>query len=355
MSSIFVPVLFLCLVSLIISIVVLGEPQVPCYFIFGDSLADAGNNNNLKTEAKVNYPPYGIDFPKGPTGRFSNGQTYVDMIAKLLGFDDFIPPYVSAKGPEITKGVNYASGSAGILDETGQHMGERFSMTKQLYYHSLIVSRLGHLFKSRAEVSNHLQKCIYTVGIGSNDFVNNYFVPESYSSSKQYSPDAFANLLAQQLAAQLTKLYKYGARKVAVVGVGPVALTPLQVKKFGLKVLEMSKDVELYNERMRPLIDDLNRNLTGASFTFLNTFGIGATQNPGIAAIGLLKPCCKVEEWNYTCIPNDKNVCSNRNTHLFFDNIHPTEGVIQLVSTRYYTAMNPNDSYPYDIKGLTMR
>jgi hypothetical protein len=54
--------------------------QVPCLFVFGDSLSDDGNNNNLVTLAKSNYPPYGIDFPKGPTGRFTNGRTIVDFI-----------------------------------------------------------------------------------------------------------------------------------------------------------------------------------------------------------------------------------------------------------------------------------
>ena len=56
------------------------QQQVPCLFVFGDSSSDAGNNNNLVTLAKSNYPPYGIDFPKGPTGRFTNGRTIVDFI-----------------------------------------------------------------------------------------------------------------------------------------------------------------------------------------------------------------------------------------------------------------------------------
>lgn len=54
-----------------------GSPGV---FIFGDSLSDSGNNNFLPTLAKSNYPPYGIDFPQGPTGRFSNGKLTVDLI-----------------------------------------------------------------------------------------------------------------------------------------------------------------------------------------------------------------------------------------------------------------------------------
>jgi hypothetical protein len=57
-----------------------GEAQVPCFFIFGDSLADSGNNNLLPTEARANYQPYGVDYPSGTTGRFSNGRTSFDII-----------------------------------------------------------------------------------------------------------------------------------------------------------------------------------------------------------------------------------------------------------------------------------
>lgn len=58
-----------------------GAQQVPCYFIFGDSLVDNGNNNQLQSLARADYLPYGIDFG-GPTGRFSNGKTTVDVIGK---------------------------------------------------------------------------------------------------------------------------------------------------------------------------------------------------------------------------------------------------------------------------------
>lgn len=59
------------------------DPQVPCLFIFGDSLVDNGNNNAIPSIARANYPPYGIDFPQGPTGRFCNGRTVVDVLGEL--------------------------------------------------------------------------------------------------------------------------------------------------------------------------------------------------------------------------------------------------------------------------------
>lgn len=64
--------------------IAMGDPIAPCYFIFGDSLVDSGNNNRLTSLARANYFPYGIDFQFGPTGRFSNGKTTVDVISNLI-------------------------------------------------------------------------------------------------------------------------------------------------------------------------------------------------------------------------------------------------------------------------------
>lgn len=58
-------------------------PQVPCLFIFGDSLVDNGNNNGILTLARADYSPYGVDFPQGATGRFTNGRTFVDILGTI--------------------------------------------------------------------------------------------------------------------------------------------------------------------------------------------------------------------------------------------------------------------------------
>ncbi|RXH71548.1 hypothetical protein DVH24_018903 [Malus domestica] len=98
-----------------------GAPQVPCYIIFGDSLSDSGNNNGILTLVKANYKPYGIDFPRGPTGRFSNGRNLVDVIGQSFGFSHYIPPFATAIGSKILNSVNYASGAAGIREESGRN------------------------------------------------------------------------------------------------------------------------------------------------------------------------------------------------------------------------------------------
>ena len=90
-------------------------------FVFGSSLVDNGNNNFLDTKAKADYLPYGIDFPHGASGRFTNGKNVVDLLGEQLKLPSLIPRFMdpATKGSRIVEGVNHASGSAGILDDTG--------------------------------------------------------------------------------------------------------------------------------------------------------------------------------------------------------------------------------------------
>lgn len=44
------------------------------------------------------------------------------LAAQLLGFQNSIPPFATTRGSNIIKGVNYASGAAGILDESGAQL-----------------------------------------------------------------------------------------------------------------------------------------------------------------------------------------------------------------------------------------
>ncbi|KAL8268292.1 hypothetical protein R6Q59_002090 [Mikania micrantha] len=188
--------------------VVNGKPQVPCYFIFGDSLVDSGNNNQLQTTVKSDYPPYGTDFSEGVTGRFTNGRTVADIIGELLGFDEYIPTYATVTDQHISQGVNYASGGSGIREETGSHMGDRISFDKQLLNHRWIVLRLFELQQNTTYTREHLSKCIYIVNTGSNDYINNYLKPTFYATSHIYTTNGhYAKILLKQYSRQLKFIF----------------------------------------------------------------------------------------------------------------------------------------------------
>ncbi|CAJ1947236.1 unnamed protein product [Sphenostylis stenocarpa] len=109
--------IFMFLVFFVVS-PICALPRAPALYVFGDSLVDGGNNNFLPTFARANFLPYGIDFPHGSTGRFTNGKTFADFIAEYLGLP-YPPPYLSPRSLNSLIGINYASGSCGILPETG--------------------------------------------------------------------------------------------------------------------------------------------------------------------------------------------------------------------------------------------
>ncbi|KAL5856704.1 hypothetical protein ACOSQ3_004162 [Xanthoceras sorbifolium] len=346
-----VPLFLKVLLSL--SSLVNGVPQVPCYFIFGASLYDNGNNNALLTTARANYPPYGVDFPGGPTGRFSNGRNTADIIAELLGFDNYVPPFATASGQDILKGVNYASGSSGIRDETGQHLGVHISMNQQLLNHQSVISRILRILGDNESASKLLSKCIYTVGVGNNDYIGNYF-SRSYRTRSMYTPEQYAAVLIQQYSQQLKTLYNYGARKVALFGVPPLGCAPGIIAMLGtngsLCVDFVNQAIQLFNDRFIPLVDELNKN-QDAKFIYLNSYQITMTPTTGFRVTNT--PCCEVGGNNtlLLCIPF-RIPCQNRTDYMYWDAVHPTEAANVMVTGRSYNARVPSDTYPIDIRRL---
>ncbi|KAK7399741.1 hypothetical protein VNO78_10930 [Psophocarpus tetragonolobus] len=339
---------------------VVGVPQVPCLFIFGDSLSDSGNNNNLRTEAKVNYLPYGIDFPGGPTGRFTNGKTAVDILTELLGFDGYIPPFANTSASDILKGVNYASGAAGILKETGTHLGEDISLGAQLQNHKVIVTQITQKLGTLLLAQQHLNKCLYYVNIGNNDFINNYFLPEHYTSSRDYTVDQYTQELVQEYSMHLKELHALGARKFALIGVSLIGCTPHEIITHGREgaicVDEENNAAILLNDKLRPVVDQFNKELPEAKFIFINSalmlHGVKTPRISGINNITNVLICCKAGS-NGQCIPNEKP-CDNRHITPFFDEFHTTEMANQVIARSCYHAplIPPNFAHPMDISHL---
>ncbi|KAL1805720.1 hypothetical protein DCAR_0831471 [Daucus carota subsp. sativus] len=337
-----------------------AQPQVPCYFIFGDSLVDNGNNNAIASLARANYYPYGVDFPEGPTGRFCNGKTTVDVIAELLGFDDYITPYSQARGQDILRGVNYASAAAGIREETGQQLGGRISFSGQVNNYKNTVSQVVNLLGDEDEAANYLSKCIYSIGLGSNDYLNNYFMPTIYSTSRRYTIQQYADVLLQQYRQQLVTLYNYGARKFALVGLGQIGCSPNELAQNSPDgttcVQRINLANRIFNNGLRSLVNVLNRNQPDSRFTFINPYGMFQDIIARPAFFGFSNTnsgCCGIGRNNgqITCLPL-QSPCANRDEYLFWDAFHPTEAANVIIGRRSYAAESATDAYPYDIRHL---
>lgn len=81
--------------------------------------------------------------------------------------------------------------------------GERIPFDMQLNNHQTIILRLVELLGTESAASWYLSKCLYTVGLGNNDYINNYFMPQHYNSSRDYTLEEYTELLINQYTRQI--------------------------------------------------------------------------------------------------------------------------------------------------------
>ena len=155
--------------------------------------------------------------------------------------------------------------------------GGRISFSGQVRNYQSAVQELVSILGDEGSAAAHLSRCIFTVGMGSNDYLNNYFMPAFYSTGSRYTPEQYADALAADYARLLQAMYGYGARKVALMGVGQVGCSPNELAQRSPDgatcAAEINGAIDIFNRRLVALVDQFNA-LPGAHFTYINAYGI---------------------------------------------------------------------------------
>ncbi|OIV95733.1 hypothetical protein TanjilG_05281 [Lupinus angustifolius] len=264
------------------------------------------------------------------------------MSSQFLGFENFIPPFANTSGSDILKGVNYASGSAGIRDESGGHRGAHISLRLQLANHRVIVSQIASKLGGFEKAKQYLSKCLYYVNIGSNDYLNNYFIPEYYPSSAIYTPEQYAEALIDEFTLNLLDV---GARKYVLVGLGSLGCIPIHISD-GSCSQDINKASLIFSEKLKSLVHQLNKSPTTSEFIFVNS-----TTSALINAVGFTVStfaCCSSGPYG-ECVP-DQSPCSNRREYVFWDQCHTTEAWNAVTAIISYNSSYPDSTYPMNIK-----
>ncbi|KAL4309241.1 hypothetical protein GQ457_01G049310 [Hibiscus cannabinus] len=266
-----------------------------------------------------------------------------------------MPPFAQLRGKDVINGVNYASGSAGILDETGKvNMGARIPMNQQiLQNHRAVVSKITKEMRNDPAASKkHLAKCIYAVQIGSNDYINNFFMPKFYDTSRRLTMPTFTNVLIQQLSQQLRILYDFGARKFAVFGLPLIGCTPNAVSVHGTDgkpcVEKINKAAALFNEKLQLLVHQLNANLTSAKMTYLNPPGLPVD----LSLFANAESCCEIGGGGGELCIRDSSPCSSPEKYIFWDGVHLTETHYKIIAESAYSCTSPSCAAPFNIQKL---
>ncbi|XP_057957115.1 GDSL esterase/lipase At4g16230-like [Malania oleifera] len=382
-----------------------ADNKTPAIFVFGDSLVDAGNNNYLFTIAKANVKPNGIDFGR-PTGRFTNGRTIVDIIVSFflpffdfgptgrftngrtippsfflsffdvtfirgfvttgqeLGLKDFIPPYLdpTTVGEAVLQGVNYASSTGGILKQTGFFFFGRINMDEQIDYfvktRQDIISMIG-----APAAQNLLNKALFTITIGSNDFMNKYTLPiGSISERIVASTETIVAILISKYRLQVTRLYDLDARKFLVTSIAPIGCIPFMrdTNSFAGSdncVGKSNQVVQLFNTRLKSLVVELTANLEGSKFVYADGYHILDDMIRNYKEYGFENAdsaCCRLVGRHgglFPCNPISK-LCPDRSKYLFWDLFHPSDAANLIITKRLMYGNDSRDVWPMNIRQL---
>lgn len=88
--------------------------------------------------------------------------------------------------------------------------GAHISMNQQVDNFATTVQQLRRFFRGDLNALNtYLSKSIFYCGLGSNDYLNNYFMRDYYSTSSRYTPKAYADSLIQDYSRQLSVLTSF--------------------------------------------------------------------------------------------------------------------------------------------------
>ncbi|KAK4759563.1 hypothetical protein SAY87_022694 [Trapa incisa] len=310
-----------------------ADSLVPALCIFGDSVADVGNNNGLVTLIKANFPPYGRDFPNHiPTGRFCNGKLATDFTAELLGFTSYQPAYLSqvAAGKNLLNGANFASGGSGFYLGTAISYGA-VSLPQQLNYYKEWQSKVA------AQVGSSKANAIYSGAIhilsaGSSDFLQNYYINPLLN--QHYTPNQFSDILLQSYSSFIQNLYVLGARRVGVTSLPPMGCLPAAITVFGLGsnqcVERLNDDAASFNSKLNSTSQNLKTQLPGLKLVVFDIYQplMDLVMNP--ANYGFFetrRACCGTGtlETSFLCNSRSVGTCSNATGYVFWDGFHPSE------------------------------
>ncbi|KAK9943533.1 hypothetical protein M0R45_009138 [Rubus argutus] len=287
---------------------------------------------------KADYLPYGIDFPTGPSGRFTNGKNVIDLLGDQLKLP-FIPPFLdpSTKGFKIVRGVNHASGSSGILDDTGLIAGNATSLTQQIKDFEAVT-----LPELEAELgcnsSQSLPSYLIVVGVGGNDYMLNYFLRQLYL---RISIETFTANLIASLAQKLQKLYTLGGRKFVLTSLSPMGYSPVINRPNIIGTPSaLNLAAQLYNAHLKTLLDSFKTHLPAFNFVLVNQYTIIdriTHSNPTSTGFkDISNPCCKV----LTQSQGGNGISCER------------EAVNVEIATKAYASTLQSDAYPINVSQL---
>ncbi|XP_008806090.1 GDSL esterase/lipase At2g04570-like [Phoenix dactylifera] len=320
--------------------------KVPAIIIFGDSSVDTGNNNYIQTTARSNFKPYGRDFIGGqPTGRFCNGRLATDFISEAFGLPPAVPAYLDPKYgiKDFASGVCFASAGSGF-DNTTSDVLSVLTPWKQLEFFKEFSGKLK-AYQGEAQAQETLSEALYIISLGTNDFLENYYMVPCGRRS-QYTVEEYQDFLIGIAEGFVREIYQLGARKVDLAGILPMGCLPLERATnpmIGACNEMYNKVASDFNGKLQFSIEKLNRELHGIRIVYSDIYQVflDVVRTPSTYGFEDAESgCCAtgIFEMGYFCNTRSVFTCQDANKYVFWDAFHPTERMNRIVADQVMNA-----------------
>lgn len=258
---------------------------------FGDSLSDTGNIYFLTNQQIPPSPPY-------YQGRFSNGPIWVDDLAQALGITIVNITSLITQDLQTTArpSINFAVGGATSGD---RNIGSSLlpGLTQEL-----------ELFQ---ELSPNQPRALYALWIGGNDYIGLRQFP---ASRRRVRRDVFP--VIRNIETALVTLAQTNPRTILVANLPDLGKTPFGRTNAPAALTQLSKT---HNILLSQVLHQMRYRFPRTQFLLLdiNTLFNQVTQNPNLYQLTNVTDACLDQ--------NSGTVCSNQDSYLFWDDVHPTQ------------------------------
>ncbi len=289
---------------------------------FGASLTDSGNSYywlslpENQTCGTVNVPPvFTLDqflVPDGPYAidgkyHFSNGPTWVEGFARYLALAPSVQPAFSNDNKKLT---NYAVGGARAVAD----FPCRVNLPEQVQTYFADYSRTSY-------------RTLIALEIGGNDVRDALF-----AGAQGQDPAPYIEKAITSIGQNLSALYMHGARNFLVMNVPDLGKTPA-VRMIPGASQGASLLTQVFNQNLMAVLKTINR-LPGAKVKLLDVKGKLDDVVKRAEAYGFTNvtdACVRPNQTPYQCEVPDN--------YLFWDGIHPTEAMHDIVAQQAISVM----------------
>ena len=291
--------------------------------VFGDSLVETGNLFNA-TGLPLS-PPYF-------KGRFANDEIWVDTLAKKFGLNPVLSSELELGVTIPTQGINFAfSGATTGASNTGNDL---FPGLQQQ------IDSFRNLTASVPADANALN----IIWAGANDYLQAFSAPERLTVPPAELPEQATNNLSKAVRS----LYEVGAKNFLVVNLPDIGETPFANFLDGLAPGASNQLNALTGEHnllLEQKLNNLNASLAGIDLTILdaNSLFRDIITEPSRFGFTNIDSSCLL---NFQPLFNFDGVCNNPDEFVFWDRIHPTGAVHQLVAQNALETLEQKELIP---------